>query len=172
MQDSDLLQTVAEVGIAVAGFSGVVAFLGERARGDWRVVDLFRFNNLLSSSIAASLLSFAPILIFRLGASESNAWRCSSGLIAAYMLIELVRYGRGLRRLPEREKVEISPPGRALILAIIVAVLVLQLTAAAGVTYVGESAPVLVGLVWLLAFSAFQFVRLLQMLRLKAGDSA
>jgi hypothetical protein len=44
------------------------------------------------------------------------------------------------------------------------AVLALQVLCAAGVAYAGSSAPMLVGLVYLLAFASFQFVRLLQRL--------
>jgi hypothetical protein len=170
LQDSDLLQTIAEIATALAGFSGVVAFLGERARGEWRAVDLFRFNNLLTSSIAALLLSFVPILIFKLGASESTAWRCSSGLTAAVILIFMAR-GRAIRQLPEVEQVEMPRPSLLALAATLVATVALLVANAAGVAYPGESGPFLVGLVSLLALSAFQFVRLLLLLHTR-GEGA
>jgi len=170
LQDSDLLQTIAEIATALAGFTGVVAFLGERARGEWRAVDLFRFNNLLISSIAALLLSFAPILIFKLGASESTAWRWSSGLTAAIILIVLAR-ARAIRQLPEVEQVEISRPFLGALGATLAATVALLVANATGVAYPGESGPFLVGLVSLLAFSAFQFVRLLLLLHTRGEDA-
>ena len=171
MQDSDLLQTIAEIAIALAGFTGVVAFLGERARGKWRSVDLFRFSNLLGTSIAALLLSFAPILLFKLGAPEAAAWRSSSGLIAVYLVIGLLRSIRGLRSLPKRERLEIPAPALSVVFVIMAAVGALLVSNAAGFAYPGESGPVLVGLVSLLGFSSFQFVRLLHMLHIKnEGD--
>ncbi len=172
MADSDLLQTIAEIAIALAGFTGVVAFLGQRARGEWRAVDLFRFNQLLGSSIAALLFSFTPILLFRMGLSEPAAWRWSSGLIAAYLLGAILLSSRGLRRVPKHERTEIIPSVLFIIQAIIAAVFILQILSAAGIAYAGQSAPVLVALVWLLGFSAFQFVRLLRMLHTESEGAA
>jgi hypothetical protein len=168
VQDTDLLQTIAEIAITLAGFTGVVAFLGDRARGKWRAVDLLRFNNLLNNSIAALLFSFTPILLFKLGTSEPTAWRCSSGFLAAYILIAALRSVREVPRLPDHQRVEISPPVLTAILFILTAVVALLAANAMGVAYVGESGPVIVALVWLLAFSMFQFVRLL--LTLKSRD--
>ena len=170
MQDSDLLQTIAEIATALAGFTGVVAFLGERARGKWRAVDLFRFNNLLTTSIAALILSFAPILIYKLGAPESAAWRWSSGMAAAVLLIVFAR-GRAIWQLPEVEQAEVSRPVLAALAAIQVATFALLVANATGVAYSGESGPFLVGLVWLLSFSAFQFVRLLLLLHTRGDDA-
>ena len=167
MQDSDLLQTIAEIAIALTGFTGVVAVLGERARGKWRAVDLFRFNNLLTTSIAALFLAFVPILIHKLGAPELTAWRLSSGLAAAYILVVFAR-GRSIRQLPQDQQVEIQRPVLGALFVIHAAVFLLLVANALGVAYSGESAPFLVALVWLLAFAAFQFVRLL--LLLQAGS--
>ena len=165
MQDSDLLQTIAEIAVALTGFTGVVAFLGDRAQGEWRAVDLFRLNNLLLSSIAALTFSFVPILVFKLGASEFAAWRWSSGLFAAFLLVALEHSRRAMWRLPEPEQVEIVRPIAAAVVVIQSGVSVLLVTSAVGVAYSGESGPFFLGLVWLLGFSAFQFVRLLLVLR-------
>jgi hypothetical protein len=165
VHDSDLLQTIAELAIALTGFTGVVAFLGNRARGEWRAVDLFRFNNLLNSSIAALLFSFTPILLFKLGVSEPTAWRSSSGLMAGYMIVATLASSRAMRRVPEQQRVEIAPPALAALLSIILAVTALLVSNAIGIAYAGKSGPVIVGLVYLLAFSVFQFVRLLHMLK-------
>ena len=170
MQDSDLLQTIAEISIALAGFTGVVAFLGERARGKWRPVDLFRFNNLLTCSIAALLLSFAPILIHKLGASESTAWRWSSGMTAAILVFVFARV-RAIRQLPEVEQGEISRRALGVLGASRAATLALLVANATDVAYSGESGPCLAGLVYLLAFSAFQFVRLLLLLHTRGEDA-
>jgi hypothetical protein len=169
VSDSDLLQTIAEIAIALAGFTGVVAFLGQRARGEWRPVDLFRFNQLLGGSLAALLFSFTPILLFKMGVPEPIAWRWSSGLIAAYLAVTVVLSSGRLRRLPGGQRAEIIPWVLMLLLAIMTAVFVLQILCAAGIAYSGEPGPVLVGLVWLLAFAAFQFLRLLRMLQVGRG---
>ena len=168
LQDSDLLQTIAEVAVAILGFTGVVAFLGQRAQGAWRTVDLFRLNQLLAAGIAALLFAFLPILLFKLGASESATWRISSGLMAVYFGGALFVSRSAIRNLPETEGSEIVPWILSLILMLNAAVLVLQVLCAAGVAYAGSSAPMLVGLVYLLAFASFQFVRLLQRLDIES----
>ena len=56
----------------------------------------------------------------------------------------------------------------SLIVVIMAAVFVLQVLCAAGIAYAGEPGPVLVGLVRLLGFSAFQFIRLLRMLHARS----
>jgi hypothetical protein len=71
--------------------------------------------------------------------------------------------GRALRRVPEAERTELGRAVFMLILALLAAVFVLQVLSALGLVYAGSSAPVLVALVGLLAFSGFQFVRLLRM---------
>lgn len=164
MQDSDLPQTIAEVAVAILGFTGVVAFLGQRAHGAWRTVDLFRLNQLLAAGIAALLFAFLPILLFKLGASEPASWRISSGLMSVYFGGALFVSRSALRNLPEVEGTEILPWILGVILVLNAAVLMLQVLCAAGVAYAGSSAPTLVGLVYLLAFASFQFVRLLQRL--------
>ena len=141
MQDTDLLQTIAEIAIALTGFTGVVGFLGNQSRDEWRAVDLLRFKNLINNSIAALLLSFTPILIFKLGASEPTTWRWSSGLIAAYLLISTWLASRSIRHLPEDQRVEIAPPALAAIFLTVSAVVALLTTNAMGIAYVGESGP-------------------------------
>ena len=84
MRNTEILLTIAEIAIALAGFSGVVAFLGNRAQGEWRSADLIRFKNLLNYSIAALLFSFFPIIFFELGVSEPTAWRTPQVSVASW----------------------------------------------------------------------------------------
>ena len=154
----------------MAGFTGVVAFLGQRARGEWRAVDLFRFNQLLSSSFAALLFAFVPMVVHRLGASEPTGWRVTSLAIAAFILLTAGLSRRRMAEIPADEMEEIIPLVLRSVVLTALMVSVLQLMNAVGLVYDGESGPVLLALVWLLAFSGFQFVRLLKMLRVTAAE--
>jgi hypothetical protein len=55
MAPEDILTTTAEIGIALAGFSGIVAVLGRRAEGAWSGADRVRLAMLLETSFAAVL---------------------------------------------------------------------------------------------------------------------
>ncbi len=80
MSESDILQTFAEVGVAMAGFTGVVFVLGNRATGEWSRVEKLWFHILLSSS--AHVVAFALLpLVLESYLSTSTAWRWSAGLL-------------------------------------------------------------------------------------------
>ena len=60
LQGSDVLTILAEIFVAFAGFTGIVAALGHRSEGKWRPVDVIRFRALLEASLAGLVLSVAP----------------------------------------------------------------------------------------------------------------
>lgn len=88
MSDSDILQTLAEVGVALAGFTGVVFVLGRRAVGEWSPVERLWFHILLSSSVQVVFFAILP-LVFESYLSTSTAWRWSAGLLGAEGLVFL-----------------------------------------------------------------------------------
>ena len=85
MEGVDVLETIAEVSIAFAGFTSVVAVLGRRAGGDWSEVDLFRLSQMLTSSLSALLFAFLPILLVYLGVPTRLSWAASSGFLAVFL---------------------------------------------------------------------------------------
>jgi len=165
LQDAEILQTIAEISIALTGFTGVVAFFGDRGRGTWSSADLWRFSNLLHLSISTLLFSFTPILLVKLGVDVAGAWRLSSALMAAHFAFVTVQVGRSFRALPENDRPEIVPLIAGLLFGSQAIVFLLLVASAAGVVYSGESAPVLVALVWRIGMTAYQFVMLLGVLR-------
>jgi hypothetical protein len=169
LQDAEILQTIAEISIALAGFTGVVAFFGDRGRGTWSSADLWRFGNLLHISISTLLFSFTPILLVKLGVDVAGAWKLSSALMAAHFAVSTVQVRRSFRALPENDRPEIVPLIAGLLFALEAIVFLLLVASAAGVAYSGESAPVLVALVWRIGMAAYQFVMLLGVLRPRGG---
>ncbi len=65
MQASDELLTIAELAIALAGFSGVVVAFAHQ--GKLTAIDRTRFTLLLSLAMGAAVVSFAPSLLHLLG---------------------------------------------------------------------------------------------------------
>ena len=83
MPDPDALRTFAELGIALAGFSGIVAVLGRRSQGQWSELERARLFALLSTSLGATFFSVLPEL-FR-EASRPDGWlRAAHACMVAY----------------------------------------------------------------------------------------
>jgi hypothetical protein len=79
MNATDALATIAEIAIAVAGFSGVAAVLGRRSQGEWSPLDVFRLRALLLSSFSIVIFCFLPIVLSLTLLSSSSVWALSSG---------------------------------------------------------------------------------------------
>jgi len=82
MREADLLQTLAEVGVAIAGFTGVVVVLGRRARGDWSPPEIQWLHMLLLSSLSVVFFALLPVVLENAGLLPSGVWRLSAGFLA------------------------------------------------------------------------------------------
>jgi hypothetical protein len=89
MEEGENLRTLAEVAIALAGFTGVVAVLGRRASGAWPPLDLLRLHMLLATSVGVLMLSFIPALLEALNISGTSLWQIAN-------FIQLVIHSAGL----------------------------------------------------------------------------
>jgi hypothetical protein len=83
MESEGILTTLAEVAIAIAGFSGIVVALQNRT-ADWSETDKLRFSMLLQVSFVSVAFSFVPIVLYLMHPSEPFVWRWSSGLWLVY----------------------------------------------------------------------------------------
>ena len=81
MQSHEILQTIAEVAVALTGFSGVVAVLGHRGRGTWSSSELLQLRTLVEPSLVALFGSFLPATIQLAFQSEVLVWRLSNGAL-------------------------------------------------------------------------------------------
>jgi hypothetical protein len=101
MHSSDFLLTIAEVSVALAGFSGVVVGLrGRRATID---VDQNRFGlyHLLATSVGATLFSLLPFALVAAGMGRPTAWTTTTLLLGSTTFVASVSWGRaGLRVRP------------------------------------------------------------------------
>jgi len=99
MPEADFLLATAEVSIAFAGFSGVVAVFGSPRSGDWTVTDAVRLRLLLGYSVGALFASLLPFIPYHAGLSGSTVWSISSALLALAIASFLVLSSRGYRQL-------------------------------------------------------------------------
>jgi hypothetical protein len=155
MNPADLLATLAQLGVALAGFSGIVVVLGARASGEWSTRERQLLSALLATSGGVILWSLLPLLLLAAGLADPSVWLLSSASWFVTQLAILFIRARQFARDPGAEGWE----RRFLILAFVggVTVLVLQLVN----LWLRASWPHLTAVTWHLMLSFLVFVRLL-----------
>src|SRR5438067_4440589 len=89
MDGAEILTTVAQLGVGVAGFSGIaIAF--NRQPGRLSDLEAFRVVILFATSFAAVFLSLIPFALHYFGLADFVVWRASSGLCALFELIFVI----------------------------------------------------------------------------------
>ena len=169
MAGEEVLLTIAEVAIAFAGFSGLVAIFGSRAAGRWSRSDRYRLALMLETSLAAILFAFLPFSLRYLNVEGSVLWTVSSGGLATFLLVELILVIPRTRRLYRGSGETLSPTFGLIIASLALLALIVQVLNAAGIGLHRDFGPYLVGLLLLLVVSGIQFVRLLFMGIARAG---
>jgi len=85
MDRTQVLTGVAEVAIALAGFSGVVVVF-RRNEDPWLPEDRFRLSALILSSFMAAAFAFLPLVLWEVAGTEGRVWRVSSALWSIFGL--------------------------------------------------------------------------------------
>jgi len=160
MDISNNLQTIAEVSIAFAGFSGLIVALRRRP-GPLTEVQKFRIQLLLGLAFGALFFSFLPETVRSFGAGESAVWIISNASLLLYSLLfntwALISTRRIARTAPEIfnwfafARMNI---GHLLIIALLVYVLIAGKSELAPAVF-------LAGLIWYLLHATQQFCRML-----------
>lgn len=92
MDTQSILTTVAEVSIALAGFTGVVAVLGNRRKNDWTAEERLQLRTLVETSLTALFASFAPSVLYLVVTSEPVVWRSANLFLGTLHLANLVAF--------------------------------------------------------------------------------
>lgn len=103
MQFEQVFTSAIEVGIAIAGFSGIAAVMGQRARGTWSGAELTRIALLLQTSFMAIAFSFLPLVLDGARVTEPVIWRIGSGCFVLYMLVMVPHRFRGALRVRDAD---------------------------------------------------------------------
>jgi hypothetical protein len=94
MDALDTLQTLADIGLGIAGFSGIVAVFIRKAGGDGELA-AFRVANLLVFSFSGLFLAVAPTGLALSGIEDESLWRVSSGV---FVIVSLMMVWDATRR--------------------------------------------------------------------------
>ena len=94
MEASEVLLTLAEIAIGLAGFSGVVAAFSRTRHFPHE--DRVRFLMLIGGTFFVIVLAFVPFLVLYAGGDGPAIWRWSSAIYGAFWLsaLPLIRAGR------------------------------------------------------------------------------
>ena len=159
MDYSETLIGIAEISVALAGFTGVAVAFGSRDRGTWHPGDRMRLNFLLESSLSAggfALLSLVLLNVFP--ESETTAWAIGSFSWSSFMVWSL--YSSHLRIRKNRlEHDDVDQLANQVVLVVFVVLVIAQI---GNMLYWREFAPLLGALCFNLAGAAMQFVRLIR----------
>ncbi|MFK7865494.1 MAG: hypothetical protein AB8B95_14860 [Pseudohongiellaceae bacterium] len=88
----DYLFTIAEIAVALIGFSGIVTVLGRRAKGDWKHEERVRLLALTEPSaiaLSGSLLAATLLIVLP---NDNLLWRISNGAVLALHLLAFTAY--------------------------------------------------------------------------------
>ena len=155
MGEIELLTSVIEFSIGLAGFSGVVAAMNRTA--GWSPLEKYRVVNLMQTSLAPAFLSFVALGLAQLQSNSLSAWQQSCLISAITMFGFVLVTFRGRASLPLAQRRELRMGVMYLITSCMVIIGVFQLFGAAGA--LSEYTFVLFygGLVAFLLFAVFLF---------------
>jgi len=161
MEGADALGLIAEIGIAIAGFAGVIAALRAQG-GTMGTYEAMRIGTLLGWSVSAVLAALLPFALHFAGLAEATIWTLSSSALAVLVAMVLLGASRVFRSLGAPRTPGDRAPGYRLVAPLLLAfpagVLVLQ---GANVLFLRQLWPFYAGLLAITALSLFAFAYVL-----------
>ncbi|MGK0223075.1 MAG: hypothetical protein ACI9ON_002318 [Limisphaerales bacterium] len=156
-ESTELLSTIVEFSIGLAGFSGVVGIFIHRS-GKWIYVDRFRILNLLIMSLTPGFLSFVSLGLLQ---TTSNAIEISAAIFAATLAILMFFISRARSKVPAADKHLVGLQIFVPMLSTFIIVMVLQTLVAFSVIDSHEFIVYYYSLVAMLFLAVVQFARLI-----------
>ncbi len=155
-----VFSTLTEFSIALAGFSGIVIAISAR---DGPVAPLTWYRNLcaLAWSLAVAFASVFPEIFDVSGAEPASVWIRSSAVVGVSSIGLMVFALAAARWLSQEERKRLSLSVWTVCLGGNSVVALVQLANAGGLLGAPGPGPIAAGLLWLLAFAALLFVRML-----------
>ena len=92
-----------KVGVALAGFAGVVVVFRRESVHEWSGVDKLRLRLLLANSILPLGLSMMGLLLLTIKPTPPEIWRWCSAVALVVFLMFVATTGKSFRRLDLRE---------------------------------------------------------------------
>ncbi len=156
---SETLVGIAEIAVALAGFTGVVVAFGSRSHGSWHPGDRLRLNFLLESSLSAGGFALLTLVLIQMfPQSASVPWATASTLWALFMPWSLYSSHRRIRD-NLRKHGDVDRFANRLVFVVFSLLIVAQV---GNVLFWKQFGPLLAALCFNLAGAAMQFARLIR----------
>lgn len=156
----DFLQTIAEISIGLAGFSGLIVAL-RKTPGPLTDVQKYRLRILFALTFGAMFLSLLPDLLVNFGIPDHRIWFVSSAVMFAYSLTFVSWMIAGARRLAKVVPEIFDWLRFWSLTGAHIVVLLLQFAVMAKLVVDWAPGAFSLGLIWYLMHAAQQFVRML-----------
>jgi hypothetical protein len=99
LEEIDILLTIAEIGVALAGFASLASILGHEDKNIDPLVNAIRFRALLDAGLSAMLLALIGVLVVKIGGPVDRAWQAASGVGVLFLVtIGYSTYRRSAQR--------------------------------------------------------------------------
>jgi hypothetical protein len=162
MQNSGILQLLAELALGVLGFSGVVAVLGRRSEGEWTPVDRVRFFGMVRVTALVLVLAVLPFPFYSASFASEAIWAwCSAIAVVICVLVQVgaqisERAPKGIFTAPGTSRLATAYAG----LAYLGSLLLFGMNAT-GIGLERSATPYLVALLLIFGIPVVLFIRLL-----------
>ena len=156
----DSLQTIAEISIGLAGFSGRVVAL-RKGSGQLDDIQKYRLRILFSLSFGAMFLSLLPDTLVNLGVPDGRIWFDTSTVIFTYSFLFIAWWIVASRRMARIAPEIFNWMALSTMATGHTIVLLLQLAVILGLLENRAPGVIALGLIWYLIHAAQQFVRML-----------
>src|ERR1041385_4846703 len=103
MEPGEALGITAQIGVALAGFAGVVVVFRRESVHEWSTVDKLRLRLLLGNSILPLGLCMLGMLLLTIKPMPAGIWRWCSGIAFVVSLLFAVTMTKYFRRLDVRQ---------------------------------------------------------------------
>ena len=151
MMGAEALLTIAEIGVAFAGFATVASALLQRSDKKWAAEDAMRFQQLIFASLAVLFYSLLPFAMDLFGVPETLNWRVCSGLLGLVTTGASVGAARRTLSLVSGGKLSATVAATSFLLLLVATTF--QVLNAVSIGFSGEVAPYFAGLLCLLALA-------------------
>ena len=151
------LQSLAEVGVAITGFAGIVAVVAYSSSGSWGDADRGNFRTLVLWSLGAAFLAYVPVVFASLGSRVPAPWRLSNAIFAVFHGYMFFHSFKIIRQRPDGVRV---PPSATFLGAVGLLVISAEIAAAAGPLASIAPSVYLTAVLWFLFLAATRFFAL------------
>jgi hypothetical protein len=103
MHGSDVLETMAQIAVAFAGFSGIVAAFSQQP-GQWATADQLRVRNLIIVSLSTMFFALLPSGLEAAHVAERSIWRWSSATMGFFTAISTTASLSALAKLQPNQR--------------------------------------------------------------------